>query len=259
MCRFAAWKGPPRPLSTLTHDPPHALVRQSWEPRRMLEAKLNADGSGVAWYPHDGIRKPARYRSAFPMWSDENLASMAPRISATMMIAIVRSATPGLGVSTTNTPPFVHDELTFAHNGYLERFHETFMRPLREALGNEAYATVVGGTDSEHVFALLLERLGADRTLDALIVGMRETIEFCARLAREYDARAALNLVVGNGDGLVATRFGEGGPAPSLFLKEDDGCLVASEPLDDDERWREVPANHLVVVGRSAHAEFFPL
>lgn len=259
MCRFAAWKGPPRPLSALTHDPPHALVRQSWEPRRMLEAKLNADGSGVAWYPDDGTRKPARYRSVLPLWSDENLASMAPRISARMAIAIVRSATPGHRVSTSNTPPFVHDELTFAHNGALENFHRTFMRPLREALGDEAYATVVGGTDSEHVFALLLERLAGERGLASLVEAMRWTIGFCARLARANEARAALNLVVGNGDALVAARFGEGGDAPSLFLKQDEGCTIASEPLDDDARWREVPANHLVVVGEGGDAELLPL
>lgn len=259
MCRFAAWKGPPRPLSALTHDPPLALIRQSWEPRHMLEAKLNADGAGVAWYPDDGTRIPARYRSAFPLWSDENLASMAPRIVARTAIAIVRSATPGLGVCVSNTPPFVHDELTFAHNGYLRNFHRVYMRPIREALSDETYATVVGGTDSEHVFALLLERLDGARDLKSLVEATRWTLGFCAELARTNEARAALNLVVGNGDGLVAARYGECGDAPSLFMKQDEGCTISSEPLDEDGAWREVPSQHLVVVGEGGDAELLPV
>src|SRR5690606_38640072 len=120
MCRLAAWSGPPLPLSALTHDPPHALVQQAWAPRLMLGARLNADGAGVAWYPDDATPAPALFRTVLPLWSDESLASIAPRIRARLIVAAVRSATPGLAVTTAATPPFVHGALTFAHNGYLE-------------------------------------------------------------------------------------------------------------------------------------------
>lgn len=258
MCRFAVWKGPRRALSALTHDPPNSLLRQSWAPTLMLEAKLNADGAGVAWYPDDGRAEPARYRTVLPLWSDENLASIAPRIEASTAVAIIRSATPGLAVGTPNTPPFVHDELTFAHNGFLESFHMNFMRPVRERLGDLAYATIVGGTDSEHVFALVLELLNGRRDTRALANALTEALAFCARIAADKGLVAALNIVMTNGRGVVASRFCAGGKAPSLFIQRGDGVTIASEPLGGDG-WQEVAEGSLVVVSEDGEIEHVAL
>jgi hypothetical protein len=46
-----AYLGPPVRLSALLLDPPHSLLRQSWEPRRQRYGRMNADGFGVGWYP----------------------------------------------------------------------------------------------------------------------------------------------------------------------------------------------------------------
>lgn len=258
MCRLAAWTGPPRALSALTHDPPHSLQKQSWAPLHMIDARLNADGAGVAWYPDDGERHPVRYRTTLPLWSDENLASLAPRIRSRVAIAVIRSATPGLAVSPASTPPFVHEELTFAHNGFLQGFHRNFMRPMRERLGDEAYATIIGGTDSEHVFALILEQLAGARSTEALVEATKQAVESSKSIARAHGAKAALNLMVSNGQTLIATRFCEGGPAPSLFLRCGEGVTLASEPLDDAD-WQEVPEGTLVVAGEGGRVERYSL
>ena len=47
MCRLAAYSGPPLPLAALTHTPTHSLVVQSYKPKQMREALLNADGVGA--------------------------------------------------------------------------------------------------------------------------------------------------------------------------------------------------------------------
>lgn len=256
MCRLAAWSGPPRPLSALTHDPPHALVQQAWAPRQMIDARLNADGAGVAWYPDDGTAAPALYRTLLPLWSDESLASLAPRIRARMIVAVVRSATPGLPVSPAATPPFVHGPLTFAHNGYLERFHSVFMRPLRERLSDEAYATVTGGTDSEHVFALILDALRDGTSLEE---AARRAVNTCLYLAQESGVKAALNLMVTDGHVMVATRACQGGPAPTLFLRAGDGVTLASEPLDDGDGWQAFDERSLALVGEGGRVDWQPL
>ena len=50
MCRLAAYLGPSLPLNQFLLDPPHSLVHQSWSPREMYYAKMNADGYGFGWY-----------------------------------------------------------------------------------------------------------------------------------------------------------------------------------------------------------------
>ncbi|NEE09819.1 class II glutamine amidotransferase, partial [Streptomyces sp. SID7499] len=50
MCRHIAYVGEPVALGDILLRPPHALVRQSWAPRRQRYGTVNADGFGVGWY-----------------------------------------------------------------------------------------------------------------------------------------------------------------------------------------------------------------
>ena len=54
MCRLAAYLGPEIPLRSFLLDFPHSLYQQSWDPKELTEARLNADGYGVAWRQRDG-------------------------------------------------------------------------------------------------------------------------------------------------------------------------------------------------------------
>lgn len=65
MCRHIAYLGPPVALGETLVQPPHALYRQSWAPRRQRNGTVNADGFGVGWYA-DGDPVPARYRRGKP-------------------------------------------------------------------------------------------------------------------------------------------------------------------------------------------------
>ncbi|MCZ7680853.1 MAG: hypothetical protein M5U28_19575 [Sandaracinaceae bacterium] len=106
MCRIAAYAGPPRSLHDLWLAPEHSLVVQSYAPREMNGAILNADGFGMAWYT-PAAREPALYRGVLPLWGDENVARMAPHLVSGCVVANVRSATPGMGVSAANVSPFM--------------------------------------------------------------------------------------------------------------------------------------------------------
>ena len=95
MCRHLAYLGRPKALRDLVTDPPHSLLRQSWEPRQQRHGRLNADGFGVGWYA-DGDPMPARYRRDSPMWTDRSLPDLARVIRSGAVLAAVRSATPGM-------------------------------------------------------------------------------------------------------------------------------------------------------------------
>jgi len=96
--------------------------------------------------------------------------------------------------------------------------------------------------DSALLAALIFER-GLDRLADT-VAGVASA-----------DPNARLNILAGNGSQLIATTWGD----TLSVLRRDDGTVLASEPYDDDPRWRELPDRHLVSVVGSADVELIPL
>jgi glutamine amidotransferase len=252
MCRMVAYLGGSEvTLSSVVLEPEHSLLVQSYAPKEMMSGVVNADGFGVGWYVPWSGDEPAVYRSDGPLWSDQSFASIAPRIRSHNVFAAVRSATPGLPVEESGVPPFSSGPLLFAHNGAIEGFRHTAMRPLRDTLSDESYAGLLGTTDSETIFAGLLDRRGEDPT--DLAGATEATIRHVTQVCGELDVRASLNLAVTNGTAMAFTRYSTEGPGNSLYFVEDAAAfpgaiVVASERLDGDEGWREVPDRHLLTV-----------
>src|SRR5919205_3087622 len=244
--------GPEVTLSSVVLEPEHSLLVQSYAPKEMMSGVVNADGFGVGWYAPWSGEEPAVYRSDGPLWSDRSLASIAPRIRSRSVFAAVRSATPGLPVEKSGTPPFASGPFMFAHNGAIEDFRRTAMRPLRDTLSEEAYASLLGTTDSETIFAILLDQLrrSSGNLAEASAATIRHVSAVCAKLG----VRATLNLGVTDGEAMAFTRYSTEGPGNSLYFVEDGrafpgAVVVGSERLDGDVGWRAVPDRHLVVVG----------
>ena len=240
MCRLAAYIGPPRSLHELWLAPPHNLVVQSYAPREMNGAILNADGFGMAWYTERDA-SPALYRSVLPLWSDENVARMAPHLVSGCALANVRSATPGMGVQTTNVSPFVRGRWSFTHNG-LVRSWKTLARKVRAVLDDAQYAAIEGSTDSEHVFALVMTHLARDESdPPAAVRGATRELEALAD-------GALLNFVLTDGRWLVAVRHAVGDEAPSLYRRAREGGVeLASERLDA-HGWESVERGSMLIV-----------
>lgn len=264
MCRFLAYLGPPRSLDELLFDHPHSLVHQSYQPREMEEALLNADGFGVAWYT-EAASTPARYRSVLPMWGDDNLPEMAPHIRSGAVLANVRSATPGIGIAVANTQPFTHGRWAFTHNGYIERFRHTLMRRMQSALGDEAHAAIEGNSDSEYLFGHLLDRLlagGPDGDVDPVEALSRSMGEVCGWI-EEAGIKALLNVAITNGRELFVLRHAINGNPPSLYLRREGlkggGLLVASEPPFEPDRWEEVSPGRILRISFEGAIEEHPL
>jgi gamma-glutamyl hercynylcysteine S-oxide hydrolase len=253
MCRMVAYLGGSEAtLSSVVLEPEHSLLVQSYAPKEMMSGVVNADGFGAGWYAPWSGDEPAVYRSEGPLWSDRSFAGIAPRIRSHNILAAVRSATPGLPVEESAVPPFSSGPYLFAHNGAIEGFRHTAMRPLRDALSDESYAGLLGTTDSETIFAGLLDRLREDPADLGRATG--ETVQHVTRVCGRLGVRAALNLAVTDGTEMAFARYSTDGPGNSLYFVEEarafpDAMVVASERLDGDGRWREVPDRHLLTVG----------
>lgn len=262
MCRLLGYLGAPIPLAQLVTEPPHSLLVQSYAPKELAVALMNADGFGLGWYDHRKPQPPFTYRSVLPMWNDGNLDSLGRYVEAGCFVAYARSATPGQGVDVVNCQPFQTGPWLFCHNGYIQRFRNTLYRPLGAAMGDRAYRQVRGSTDSEHIWGLVLDALYQQpqpSLKDAVAIALTQL----ATLAYDHDTPVAANLLVSDGSQLVATRFATHGAAPSLYwLRHPDylagASVVASEPLFDGP-WQPCPEAVLFTLTPHRDPEFHSL
>jgi glutamine amidotransferase len=283
MCRFVLYLGHPVALSSLITESENSLIHQSFASRER-EEPLNGDGFGVAWYAPAISPEAARFRMITPAWSSQNLRHLARITRSTCVLAHVRAASEGLPVTETNTHPYVHDRYTFMHNGEIAGFAR-IKRALLDGLGDTAYHMIEGTTDSEHLFALFLERrLREERreSHEALAHALEGAVSdvLCLLADAGVQEPSYLNLAVADGSSAVVCRYTNGpeADAPSLhwhsgkrYHCDDEGVprlldaevgehavIVASEALTEDAEWTVVPPNHLVVISPHREVEVRP-
>ncbi len=266
-----AYRGTPIIIDNLLYKPKNSLINQSLHARE-IEEPLNGDGFGVGWYVPDVNNEPVTFVSVNPAWSNRNLRNLAPKVRAGCMIAHVRAASVG-EVSESNCHPFQYKNLLMAHNGGIEEFNKV-KRRLREPLSNEMYNWIKGQTDSEHIFAYLVNHLNKHHktvTTDAVADAFENTFGYCKQIMAETGVTEAayLNMCVSDGTFIVATRWCSDPKEEPLTMyhsegsryvvedgttrleapKDDDNAvLVVSEKLTDGPQWTMIPKNHLVMV-----------
>ena len=250
MCRLLAYTGPTVQLDKLIYHHDHSLIAQSYQPREMETAILNADGVGIGWYHPYQTTEPFVYRNTLPAWNDINLPHLCRYAESNRVLAYVRSATPGLAVDLHNCQPFTAGQLCFVHNGYIEHFRHNLYRPIRESLPDEIYRSIHGLTDSEHIFAMVRHWLAQPNhsLADALVW----VLEQLTTAAAEHRIRVAANIVISDGEQLVASRYDTTGKSPSLYWLQHhamfpNAVLLASEPLFE-ANWVRCPENTLITV-----------
>lgn len=272
MCRFVFYKGLPITLDLLTTRPDHSIIRQSYKSRLMNEP-LNGDGFGLAWYVPDISPRPAQFRSIQPAWNNVNLLHLARVSRSPMILAHVRAATPGLGISESNCHPFADEHYAFMHNGAIGEFAKV-ERKLREGLSDESYQWIHGTTDSEVAFAMFRDYLTSFKNEDQtqrLADALAATIQTIVKTTRDMNCRenSRLNLVVADGERAVVSRYSTANSEPpSLYYQTGDrfvcengvcqmnnssappsSLIVASEPLNANENsWQPIPRNHLLLI-----------
>ncbi|NMG21027.1 ergothioneine biosynthesis protein EgtC [Brasilonema bromeliae] len=242
MCRLVGYLGNTIPLDELLYKQEHSLYNQSYNPVELKSGVVCADGSGVGWYDKEG--KPFIYRNTIPIWNDPNLEELSHYVQSTCALGYVRLAGTGESLDISNCQPFRSDKLLFVHNGEITNFQQTLARPIRDSLSDSTYRLIKGMTDSEHIFALLVEmwQLSPGSTL---LSALRATLEKLTVLAKKYDTSFSANIIVSDGQALAATRYAYGTQAPTLYWSCDDAkpptqVIVASEPLSN-QNWTAFP------------------
>ena len=239
MCRFVAYVGPPVTLERLLVDPAHSLLHQSWAPRHQRHGTVNADGWGVGWYDVPRRAEPGRHRTPRPMWADRSFATWAGLVDASAILAAVRSATPPAPVEESGTPPFLAGRWLFAHNGAVDGFRTEVGARLRRLVSDRRTAGIEGASDSEVLFALVLDHLDGGASAEQALA------EVVAMVLESTTAR--LNLVLSDGHRVAATACGDSLSVLSRVGLAQGGSLVASEPCDDHPGWEAVPEGSVVV------------
>ncbi|MFE9044772.1 ergothioneine biosynthesis protein EgtC [Streptomyces sp. NPDC012421] len=238
MCRHIAYLGDPVALGELLVRPPYALLRQAWAPRTQSSGVVNADGFGVGWYA-DGDPVPARYRRTGPIWGDLSFADLARVVRSGALLGAVRGATLPGADGEAAAAPFGSGPWLFSHNGAVPGWPGS-LTPLAAALPAAELLDLEARTDSALLWALVLHRLRSGQ-------GPGDALAGTVMAAAEAAPEARLNLLLTDGDQIAATVWGN-----SLWCLSGPGRVaVASEPYDDDPRWREVPERTLVTATRA--------
>ena len=283
MCRLLAYLGTPIIVDKLLYQPKNSLVNQSINAKE-IEEPLNGDGFGIGWYVPELHDEPVTFVSVHPAWSNRNLRNLAPKVQTECFIAHVRAASVG-EVSESNCHPFQYRNLLMMHNGGVENF-SLIKRRLRQPLTDELYNWIKGQTDSEHIFAYLLNNLFSDPgvavTPEAVMGAFEKTFVDLKDMMKDYQIHEAayLNMLVTNGSFFVATRYtthpteepltlyhSEGGryvveDGQSYIVPpedDDQAVLIVSEKLTEEKHWTAIPPNHFVVVDQSLNVRVRPI
>lgn len=210
---------------------------------------------GIAWYTNAAQNyqsstvgpRPALYKTQSPPTNDFNFKNLCNNTETYCVLAHIR-ATSGSVVASVNSHPFVFGRHVFMHNGVVSSFTE-IRRDMMDLMTYDAYANVLGSTDSEHVAALFMTNLTGSQPpqvsqkaaweleypLELMLQAMNRTIvqilELQNKIMGSKKAPNSLNFCVTDGKKLVATRFRnhETQQPPSLYWSEFAGRNLNSK------------------------------
>lgn len=249
MCRLTAYAGPPVPVSLCMFGGDHPLFEQAWAPRELLSGSVNADGWGVAWYGEAGLLRLAR---AEPVWFDPSLPTLLEAHRSGLMLAALRNATPGIPRSPDGVAPLVMDRYAFVLNGYIPGFRLQHMRALRGSLSDDLYGRLRGASDTETLFLLAVDRIRSGAAPGEALEDVAAEVLDRVRIRGE-DRECQLTMVLSDGEVIAGLRTSNRDEVNSLYTLHDyglagNGCLLASEALDEGPGWTPVPRDRAVVL-----------
>ncbi len=166
-------------------------------------------------------------------------AELCEAVRSNLIVAHVRKANHPPTNTMTNTHPFKHTccrkEWVFAHNGLVPDIGDL-------ELGREnPVCRPTGETDSEHAFCHLLGYI-AQQLQDARLTDTAAWFQTVATVSEQVTSYGKFNFLMSGGEYLIAYGHDrlphfEQHNADSLNDKPLHRVLVATEPLNENERW----------------------
>jgi predicted glutamine amidotransferase len=126
--------------------------------------------------------------------------------------------------------------VAFTHNGFIEGFRHGPQRAIRDSLGKEAYESIQGASDSEHIFALVLDG------------DLRTAVKKLEGICSAQNKKAIATIVLGDGEQLTALRWAHGATPATLYGAQwGNGFCFASEPLDPSRGFAAIPERKIAI------------
>ncbi|WP_159078235.1 class II glutamine amidotransferase [Salinibacterium hongtaonis] len=206
-----------------------------------LSAGLHADGWGLAAENASGRTHAIAAEAAH---SSARYAAAFSGTRTTSAIAHLRAATLDLAVAERNTHPFIHGNLSFAHNGSIREV--AAIEPLIDA---DLRATLQGETDSERYLLALVSEMRRSSVVDAV----RTVAEQLGDVADEASINALLltpdELIIVADDPAKAPAFLGADYYELSYTVTDDYTAVASSGWER-EGWHRVPERSVLTLDR---------
>lgn len=213
------------------------------------QSRLHPDGWGMA-RSVDGILEVVK--EPVEASKSELLPKYMDWAKEPLLLAHIRRKSVGTNTME-NTHPFLRDGWAFGHNGTLDAMDKALGH-----LGEGSRGRLAGTTDSEVMFALLLQEM-AD--MGDAVEGIVRTV----RLLHDERGRrtTALNFVMTNGRKLFVLNSAFLRPdhyAMHILWDQDDGGIVfSSNPIDGRAGWTSMGRHELMAVDRRPGIETIPL
>ncbi|MFT4624110.1 MAG: putative glutamine amidotransferase [Myxococcota bacterium] len=226
------------------------------------QSQRHPHGWGIGWFVAD---EAYVLKSATSAHTCDRFQRMSARLTSETFLVHVRRATVG-HVDHVNAHPFRFGRWLFCHNGTIFGF-ERMREWVSERILPSHRAQIVGDTDSEHLFHLILARLAA-AGIDATgrVAGDGQAIGRVVRqVALELDAEARrldlerpiVNILLTDGRSMVAHRAG----MPLFIATQKSHCAdfhTCPEPSKVCmllRRPANTPVNHLLVASEQIGAD----
>ncbi|NEP50803.1 MAG: class II glutamine amidotransferase, partial [Moorea sp. SIO3C2] len=113
----------------------------------------------------------------------------------------------------------------------------------------------------EHIFALFLNEL-------ATVEGnweqaLQATLNTLFKLAKPYGVKVLANIIISNGNQLIASRFAIGSTPPSLYWLQNapyfpNSVIIASEPLFPGN-WNPFPESTMICITEDLKINMHPI
>ncbi|MGQ0506855.1 MAG: class II glutamine amidotransferase [Myxococcaceae bacterium] len=237
-----------------------------------VQSRKHKDGWGIASYVRDGTPEVAH--GLGPAHADPEFERVSGLLTANTVLAHVRLATVG-DVVRENAHPFIHGRWAFAHNGTLCGFSR-HKDEIESLIATPLRTRIRGETDSERCFYFFLSQLpdmsGKDVPLEGVARALARTGARVCQLTPTHgptDKPSAFTAIVTDGERMVALRWNR-----SLYFSErkrraeSHGArpqygsrlaqiVIASEELEGETHWHEVPEAALVGVDRDFTLHFW--
>lgn len=240
-----------------------------------IQSVDHPDGWGVCYYIGNS---PHIIKADKPAMDCDIFKKVSGVVSSHTVLAHIRKSTIG-NVSPLNTHPFQFGNWVFAHNGNIKNFEEK--KPsLHQLISNTFKPYILGTTDSEIIFYIILSELEKELDLFSLSVDFYAIKKACQNAIKEIikiigdlsnndspPEESFLTFILTNGDNLIAFNGGKDlfystyknkcpdrdtcdSFAPFCEAPATDGkinhLLFSSEPLSGENIWIKMGKGDLI-------------